>query len=382
MPLSGRPNNVAIRGDGRRVYVAIVSSPGAVDVIDTISMERVKSVSTRGGVHNTFMTPDSKHVIAGSIAGRNLTVIDAESEEAIWTLFFDAGVRPMSFETNPDGSTRRIFVQLSNFHGFAIVDFDRRREVMDRIELPEVPEAERHTEFLQGSPSHGQGVTPDGTMLWLCSKVNSYVYAYSLPALEFVGGVHVGSHPDWLTFSPNSKFVYVANAGSNSTSVVDTEALRQVVQIPVGQVPKRVITAVVPPVTVDGWTNGASLASGATTSRDALDYEFFREEVEPIFVRKREGHARCVVCHATRTRFRLQAPPPEGATWNAEQSRRNFATARRMVVPGNPLASQLLLLPLAEDAGGNTFHPGGKHWASQTDPDWQTIANWIQGSRD
>ena len=195
-------------------------------------------------------------------------------------------------------------------------------------------------------------------MLWLCSKVNSYVYAYSLPALEFVGGVHVGSHPDWLTFSPDSKFVYVANAGSNSTSVVDTEALRQVVQIPVGQVPKRVITAVVPPVTVDGWTNGASQASGATSSRDALDYEFFREEVEPIFVRKREGHARCVVCHATRTRFRLQAPPPEGATWNAEQSRRNFATARRMVVPGNPLASQLLLLPLAEDAGGNTFPPG------------------------
>ena len=382
VPLSGRPNNVAIRGDGRRVYVAIVSSPGAVDVIDTISMERVKSVSTRGGVHNTFMTPDSKYVVAGSIAGRNLTVIDAESEEAIWTLFFDAGVRPMSFETNPDGSTRRIFVQLSNFHGFAVVDFEQRREMMDRIELPEVPEAERHTEFLQGSPSHGQGVTPDGTMLWLCSKVNSYVYAYSLPNLEYVGGVHVGSHPDWLTFSPDSKFVYVANAGSNSTSVVDVAALEEVAQIPVGQVPKRVITAVVPDATVTGWTTSASPASSAATSRDALDYEFFREQVEPIFVRKRQGHARCVVCHATRTRFRLQAPPPEGATWNAEQSRRNFATARRMVVPGSPLASQLLLLPLAEDAGGNSFHPGGKHWASQTDPDWQTIASWIRGSRD
>ena len=382
VPLSGRPNNVAIRGDGRRVYVAIVSSPGAVDVIDTVSMERVKSISTRGGVHNTFITPDSKYVIAGSIAGRNLTVIDAKNEEAIWTLFFDAGVRPMSFDTNPDGSTRRIFVQLSNFHGFAVVDFEQRREVGDRIELPEVPEAERHNEFLQGSPSHGQGVSPDGTMLWLCSKVNSYVYAYSLPDLEYIGGVHVGSHPDWLTFSPDSKFVYVANAGSNSTSVVDTAALREVVQVPVGQVPKRVVTALVPQATVAGWTSGRRSASGTTTSREALDYEFFREEVEPIFVRKRAGHARCVVCHATRTRFRLQAPPPEGATWNAEQSRRNFATARRMVVPGNPLASQLLLLPLAEDAGGNTFHPGGKHWAAQTDPEWQTIANWIRGSRD
>ena len=80
VPLSGRPNNVAIRGDGRRVYVAIVSAPGAVDVIDTKSVERVKSITTADGVHNTFITPDSKHVIAGSIAGRNLTVIDAETE--------------------------------------------------------------------------------------------------------------------------------------------------------------------------------------------------------------------------------------------------------------------------------------------------------------
>src|SRR5947207_14540145 len=33
--LSGRPNNVAISRDGRRVYVAIVSGSGAVDVIDS-----------------------------------------------------------------------------------------------------------------------------------------------------------------------------------------------------------------------------------------------------------------------------------------------------------------------------------------------------------
>ena len=272
-------------------------------------------------------------------------------------------------------------MQLSNFHGFAVVDFAERREVMDRIELPEVPEAERHSEFLRGSPSHGQGVTPDGRMLWLCSKVNSYVYAYSLPDLEYVGGVHVGSHPDWLTFSPDSKYVYVGNAGSNSTSVVDVQAMTEIAQIPVGQVPKRVVTAVVPDATVAGWGNIASRSS-ASTSREALDFEFYREQVEPIFVRKRAGSARCVVCHATRTAFRLQAPPPEGATWNAEQSRRNFATARRMVVPGDPLASQLLLLPLAEEAGGNSFHPGGKHWASQTDPEWQTIASWVRGTRE
>src|SRR5262245_23110975 len=56
--LSGRPNNVAIGRDGRHVYVAIVSAPGAVDVVDTRSMERVKSIPMRGGIHNTFVTPD------------------------------------------------------------------------------------------------------------------------------------------------------------------------------------------------------------------------------------------------------------------------------------------------------------------------------------
>ena len=380
VPLSGRPNNVAIRSDGRRVYVAIVSAPGAVDVIDTTSAENVRSIRTAGGVHNTFITPDSTHVIAGSIQGRNLTVIDAESETAVWTLFFDAGVRPMSFETNPDGSTRRIFVQLSNFHGFAVVDFEARREVMDRVELPQVAEDERHSEFLQGSPSHGQGVTPNGTMLWLCSKVNSYVYAYSLPDLEYLGGVHVGSHPDWLTFSPDSRYVYVANAGSNTTSVVDTQTMTEVTQIPVGQVPKRVITAIVPEASVAGWA-GRARSTPLTSSRESLDYDYFLEHVQPIFVKRREGSARCVVCHATRTAFRLQPLPPEGAAWNPQQSRRNFEAARRMVVPGNPLSSQLLVLPLAEHAGGNSFHPGGKHWADQTDPEWQTLANWVNGTR-
>jgi YVTN family beta-propeller protein len=242
IPLSGRPNNLAIDRDGRWVYVAIRSAPGAVDVIDTSLGTNVKTIPTRGAVHNTFVTPDSKHVIAGSIEGRNLTVIDVKTAEPLWSLFFDNGVRPIAFETNADGSTKRMFVQISLFHGFAVVDFAQRREI-SRITLPDVPPEKRHLDTLQGSPSHGLGVTPDNKMLWVCSKINSHIYGYSLPDLKFVGGVHVGDHPDWLTFTPDSKSVYVANAGSNSVSVVDIASRKEVVQIPVGQVPKRNITA-------------------------------------------------------------------------------------------------------------------------------------------
>src|SRR5688572_17002383 len=127
IPLSGRPNNISITPDGGRVYVAIVSAPGAVDVIDTVSLERVRSIPTRGGIHNVYVTPDGRSVVAGSIAGRVMTVIDAATDQPQWTLF-DEGVRPMAFETNADGSTRRIFVQLSNVHGFAVVDFAERKE--------------------------------------------------------------------------------------------------------------------------------------------------------------------------------------------------------------------------------------------------------------
>jgi len=227
------------------VYVSIVSAPGAVDVIDTGSLQKAKSIPTKGGIHNTYVTPDGKYIVAGSIVGRLLTVIDAKTEEPVWSLEFDNGVRPIAFEKSPDGSTKRMFVQISDFHGFRIVDFAQRKEV-GRITLPDVPPAERHTEGLQGSPAHGIGVSPDGKTLWVNSKMNSTVYVYSMPDLSLLGGVHVGDHPDWLTFTPDSKRIYVANAGSNSVSAIDIATRKEITRIPVGQVPKRNITAVLP----------------------------------------------------------------------------------------------------------------------------------------
>lgn len=245
IPLSGRPNNLSIGRSGARVYVAIVAAPGAVDVIDTASLTRAKTIPTKGGVHNTFVTPDGNYVVAGSIVGRLLTVIDAKTEEPVWSLAFDNGVRPIGFEKHADGSTRRMFVQISDFHGFYIVDFAERREV-GRVKLPELPKDQQNWDTLQGSPSHGIGVAPDGRTLWVCSKVNHAVYAYSMPDVTLLGGVEVGHHPDWLTFTPDSKRVYVANAGSNSVSAVDIATRKEIGRVAVGQVPKRNITAVRP----------------------------------------------------------------------------------------------------------------------------------------
>jgi YVTN family beta-propeller protein len=243
--LSGKPNNLSIGLDGRRIYVALRQIPGGVDVIDTASATLAKTVPTEGDVHNTFVTPDGKYVLAGSLSHKRLTVIDAKNEQIAWSLDFDRGVRPITYDRKADGSTNRLFVQLTDHHGFAVVDFDSHKEIT-RVKLPDVPPAERHLEGLQGSPAHGIGVTPDGKTMWVNSKMNSHVYAYSMPDLKLLGGVEVGDHPDWLTFTPDSKSLYVANAGSNSVSVIDIATRREVTRVPVGHVPKRNYTAVMP----------------------------------------------------------------------------------------------------------------------------------------
>jgi len=244
IPLSGHPNNIAAGRDGKRVYAAVAQAPGAVDVIDTVSMERVKSIPVKGAVHNTYVTPDGKFVVAGSIAGKNVTVIDAASEQPAWVLEFDLGVRPIAFETNADGSTKRMFVQLSEFNGFAVVDFAAHREVT-RIKLPDIAPGKKPV-LEGGNTSHGLAVTSNGKMLVVNSRLNSAVYVYSLPDLKLAGSVDVGNAPDWVTLTPDGRRAYVANAGSNNVSVVDLEAMKEVTRIPVGQVPKRNITAVLP----------------------------------------------------------------------------------------------------------------------------------------
>jgi len=151
-------------------------------------------------------------------------------------------VRPLAFERNTDGSTKRIFAQLSDFNGFAVIDFATHKEVT-RIALPEI-RAGKEPVLAGGNASHGMAVTADGKTLVVNSRLNSALYSYSLPDLKLLGTADVGRSPDWVTLTPDGKSAYVANAQSNSVSVVDVKTMKEITRIPVGQVPKRNITAV------------------------------------------------------------------------------------------------------------------------------------------
>jgi len=122
------------------------------------------------------------------------------------------------------------------------------------------------------------------------------------------------------------------------------------------------------------------LQASAPAKPSTLDYDVFKAKIQPLFTEKRPGHARCSTCHSTGTAFRLQALPAGRTGYTEEESQKNFQMVSRFVKPGDPAGSRLLLMPLAHEAGGTEFHPGGKHWMSQDDPEWKTLADWVRAA--
>ena len=252
--LSNRPNNIAVAKDGR-IVVGIARGDGALDIIDPATLTLKKSVPVHGRLHNVYVTPDGKYAITGSIRESILTVIDLATEQVAWEAKLSGGVRPMTIETNPDGSTKRIFAQLSDLNGFAVVDFANRKETA-RIELPK-PARDFETDGGRNSaPSHGIGVTPDNKTLWVTSIPNNAVVVYSLddlkmlgqvalPALKLPGHEAISAVANWVTFTPDAKTIYVSNAGSRSVTAIDVAAMKVKAVVPVGEVPKRINTLVI-----------------------------------------------------------------------------------------------------------------------------------------
>jgi len=125
---------------------------------------------------------------------------------------------------------------------------------------------------------------------------------------------------------------------------------------------------------------GSNQTASSTTATSSLNYEYFKAKVQPVFLARRPGHARCVVCHTVNNApFHLVSLSPGSATWDEAQSRQNFELVKRVVVPGYE-GSRLLTHPLAEHAGGDPHHGGGQQFTSQDDPEWSTLKAFVLGA--
>ena len=131
-----------------------------------------------------------------------------------------------------------------------------------------------------------------------------------------------------------------------------------------------------------GRRGRALAAPPSAAGAQALSYEYFKGNVQPIFIKKRPGHTRCIVCHAgANNAMRLTPLAAGAANFNEEQSKTNFETVSRIVVPGKPMESHFLTHPLEPQFGGGMYHSGGRQFETTDDPDWKNMAAWVNGAK-
>ena len=165
------------------------------------------------------------------------------------------GVRPMTIESNPDGSAKRVFVQMAAFDGFAVLDFKTHEEV-ERIPLPNLHTGVDMDPGREDAPSHGIGVSPDKKTLWVTSIPQNAVFVYDLtspelkltdtiklPDLQIPGTRLGGAVANWVTFTPDNQ-IFIANSGLRSVTAIGVDSHKINAVVPVGEVPKRINTLV------------------------------------------------------------------------------------------------------------------------------------------
>jgi YVTN family beta-propeller protein len=256
--LSERPNKIAVNKKHRKIYAGIVSRP-LVDVIDIATHKIVKSIPVHHTVHNVFVTPDESEVVAG-LRGEvepgqpTIQVIDPKTDTVSWGMELTGHkqygrttheVRPMSFEAGPDGTTARAFAQATGINAVWVIDW-KSRKVVDLLWPPKLPLWKQNADGIQTGDMHGLEVLPDRSAVWASSRLDSRIYGWTLPDLKYIGAVEVGPSANWMTPTPDSKYMYVAISGADYTVAVDLQKRAVVAKIKTGARPARNATAILP----------------------------------------------------------------------------------------------------------------------------------------
>lgn len=229
--IPGMPQHLTVSKDGRRLFVPAYDK-NSVYIVDTAAARIVDTWIGGLGNHGSELSSDGRHLYLGSMITDRIYVYDTGTGQVVQTYLTRDAVRPFKI----DRQERRVYYQLSNFHGFEVRDLESGRTVQI-VDLPKLP-PEVHA-GTYGTLDHGLAITPDGKKIIAAGSVAGYVAVYNLPSLDLLGTVPVGEDANWIRVRADSKIAFVTNRGSNDLSVVDLDALKEIKRIPVGNRPAR-----------------------------------------------------------------------------------------------------------------------------------------------
>ena len=200
--IEGGCDRLAISPDGKVLYVPSFEGPHWT-VVDALSGEVLAKVVTNSGAHNTLYSLDGTRVYLAGLRSPLLSVVDTKTHSVVKTVGpFANSIRPFTV----NAAQTRCYVNVNGLLGFEIGDLESGSK-LHRIEVQgfEAGPVKRHS-----CPSHGIGLTPDETELWVSDGHNSamHVFDNTVTPPKQRTTLRLRDQPGWITFSIDGRHAY------------------------------------------------------------------------------------------------------------------------------------------------------------------------------
>lgn len=216
----GGCDRMSISPDGSTLYMPSLEGP-FWNVIDAATGERLTTIQTDSGAHNTIFGPDGKHVYMAGLRSPLLSVADAKTHKVVATVGpFGNFIRPFTINARQT----RVYVNENELLGFEVGDLTTGK-VLHRVE---VSGFDKGTPKRHGCPSHGIGLTPDESEIWLTDAVNRrlHIYDNSAELPKYKQSIELRDEPGWITFSIDGQYAYPSTG-----EVIDVKTRKVIAQL-------------------------------------------------------------------------------------------------------------------------------------------------------
>jgi hypothetical protein len=200
--LPGGCDRLAITPDGKELYVPSLEGPHW-HIVDAATGNILVKLEPNSGAHNTICGLDGKWVYLAGLRSRMLSIVDTHSHQIVRaTGPFGGPIRPFTI----NAAQTLCFVNVNGLLGFEIGDLTTGK-MLHRVEVQNFPKG---TPKRHGCPSHGIGLNPDETEIWVCDGANSSLHIFDATIMppRQLASIKLRDQPGWVTFSLDGRYAY------------------------------------------------------------------------------------------------------------------------------------------------------------------------------
>jgi hypothetical protein len=217
-------------------------------VLDAATGDEITRLTPDSRAHNTVYGLDGTRCYLAGLGSNLLSIADTGTHAINGTVGpFSAAIRPFTV----NGSQTLVFACVNECLGFEVGDL-RTGTKLHRVEIPgfRTGPVKRH-----GCSSHGIGLTPDETEVWVCDAFNQRLHVFDATVMppEYVTSIVCRDEPGWITFSNDGTLAW-----PSSGDVVDV-ASRKIIATLTDEVGHQVASEKV--LEID-WQDGVPIRAG------------------------------------------------------------------------------------------------------------------------